>query len=239
MPVTTLTDATFAADVLAHSGLVVVDIWAEWCTPCRALVPIFDALSAQYGERVRVMKLDADANVEVVARFEIRALPTVMIFSGGVLVDRISGAQSITRYTAAIDAQLDRIKAGGAPEATTAPQAAAPAAVPRDAEAQARELLNSPDAMVVFKHSSSCPVSFMAKRQVDGFVAENPHVPTRTVVVQLERDLSNALETVSRIRHESPQVFIVQNGRVLWDASHGSITQRRLTSALASLAPQS
>jgi thioredoxin 1 len=240
MTVTAVTDSSFATDVLAHAGVVVVDIWAEWCTPCRALVPIFTALAATYAGRVRILKLDADANVEVVSRYEIRALPTVLIFQGGVLVDRISGAQPMAHYTSAIDARLQQLAApGGGTVAPLAPSAyvADPVVVPPDEESQARALLDSRVVSVVFKHSSSCPVSFTAKRQLEQFAAEHPDVPTRTVVVQMERGLSNALAMVSRIRHETPQVFLVQNGRVLWDASHGAITRHRLAAALSSVLP--
>jgi len=241
MTVALLTDGAFATDVLAHPGLVVVDVWAEWCTPCRALVPIFNALAERYDGRVRVAKLDADANLETVTRFDVRALPTVLIFQGGVLVERLSGARSLGSYVDAIDAHLAR---GG--EAVTAvssvERAMAPPPTPAKAESHAiraaRELLGHHEAMLVFKHSNSCPVSFTAKRQYDQFVAANPAVPTRLVIVQQERELSNALETVSRLRHESPQALIVRDGQVLWDASHGGITKPRLEQAFVAVQPQ-
>ena len=70
--------------------------------------------------------------------------------------------------------------------------------VQKPAIREARELLANGEALLVFKHSNSCPVSFTAKRQYDQFLAANPDVPTRLVVVQQERALSNALETVRR-----------------------------------------
>lgn len=240
MPVALLTDGTFATDVLAYPGLVVVDVWAEWCTPCRALVPIFDTLADRYDGRVRVAKLDADANLETVTRFDVRALPTVLIFQGGVLVERLSGARSLGSYVDAIDAHLARggeaAVAVSSVERTMAPPLAT-ARVESDALREARALIAHEEAMLVFKHSNSCPVSFTAKRQYDQFVAAHPDVPTRLVIVQQERDLSNALETVSRLRHESPQALIVREGRVLWDASHGAITKPRLEQAFVAVRP--
>ena len=228
MPVALLTDGAFATDVLAHPGLVVVDVWAEWCTPCRALVPIFTTLADRYDGRVRVAKLDADANLETVTRFDVRALPTVLIFQGGALVERLSGARSLGAYVDAIDAHLARggeaVVAAPSVERTMAPPA--PTTTTADSEA-----------MLVFKHSNSCPVSFTAKRQYDEFVAANPGVTTRLVIVQQERELSQALETVSRLRHESPQALIVRDGRVLWDASHGGITKPRLEQAFLAVRP--
>ena len=244
MPVLSLTDGTFASDVLAHPALVVVDIWAEWCTPCRALIPIFQTLAERYDDRVRVAKLDADANLETVTQYDVRALPTVLIFQGGVLVERLSGARTLGTYIDAIDVHLARGSGSGGGDTMAAPvaervlSAAGPGPDERYALQEARELLANGDAMLVFKHSNSCPVSFTAKRQYDQFVAANPAVPTRLVIVQQERDLSNALETVSQLRHESPQALIVREGRVLWNASHGSITKPRLEQAFVTVQPR-
>ncbi len=237
MPVTTLTDRTFSSDVLSHPGLVVVDVWADWCTPCRALVPIFDTLADRYAGKVRVSKLDADANVETVTRFDVRALPTVLIFQSGVLVERLSGARAIGTYVDAIEAHLARGDAGAVAVSSMQQPIAAPppAKAESDAIREARALLANGEAMLLFKHSNSCPVSFTAKRHYDRFVAANPEVPTRLVIVQRERDLSLALETVSRVRHESPQALIVREGQVLWDASHSGITEPRLQQAFATL----
>ncbi len=237
MPVALLTDGAFATDVLAHPGLVVVDVWAEWCTPCRALVPIFDTLAARFDGSVRVAKLDADANLETVTRYDVRALPTVLIFQGGVLVERLSGARSLGTYVDAIETHLARDGSTVAAVPTVERVIPPPASAESYAIREARELLAHGEAMLVFKHSNSCPVSFTAKRQYDQFVAANPDVPTRLVVVQQERELSNALETVSRLRHESPQALIVREGRVLWDASHGGITKPRLEQAFVAVQP--
>ena len=241
MTVALLTDGAFATDVLAHPGLVVVDVWAEWCAPCRALVPIFNTLAERYDGRVRVAKLDADANLETVTRFDVRALPTVLIFRGGVLVERLSGARSLGSYVDAIDAHLARrgeaVVAVPSVERTMAPPAPTTTSVESDAIREARALLSHHEAMLVFKHSSACPVSFTAKRQFDQFAVANPDVPPRLVVIQQERELSNALETVSRLRHESPQALIVRDGRVLWDASHGGITKPRLEQAFVAVRP--
>ena len=118
-----------------------------------------------------------------------------------------------------------------------APPAPTTTTAESEAVREARVLLSHHEAMLVFKHSNSCPVSFTAKRQYDEFVAANPGVTTRLVIVQQERELSQALETVSRLRHESPQALIVRDGRVLWDASHGGITKPRLEQAFLAVRP--
>jgi bacillithiol system protein YtxJ len=91
------------------------------------------------------------------------------------------------------------------------------------------------DVAVVFKHSETCPVSWMAKRQVDEFVRHHPEVPLRVVIVQKERQLSNRVAAETGIRHESPQVLVFRRGQVTEDASHAEVTSQFLT---ASTRPQ-
>ena len=110
--------------------------------------------------------------------------------------------------------------------------------VQKPAIREARELLANGEALLVFKHSNSCPVSFTAKRQYDQFLAANPDVPTRLVVVQQERALSNALETVRRLQHASPQALIVREGCVLWETPLGGITKPRLDQAFVTVRSQ-
>ena len=87
-----VTDDTFAAEVEAHDGLTVVDFWAEWCGPCRMLAPVVERLAARHGDRVRVVKVNADENQRTSVRFGVRGLPTLLFFREGKLVDRIVGA---------------------------------------------------------------------------------------------------------------------------------------------------
>ena len=87
----TVTDASFA-DVVERSPLpVLLDAWAAWCAPCRMIAPVIEELAGELAGRVRVGKLDVDANPLVAARFGIRSIPTLLIMSGGREVDRIVG----------------------------------------------------------------------------------------------------------------------------------------------------
>jgi bacillithiol system protein YtxJ len=81
---------------------------------------------------------------------------------------------------------------------------------------------------VVFKHSQTCPVSWMANRHVQSFTQAHPEVPLYTLIVQKERGLSNQLAEVTGIRHESPQILVFRRGQVVSDASHGDITTQYL-----------
>ena len=86
-----VTDATFA-EVVERSPLpVLVDAWASWCAPCRMIAPVIAELAGELAGRVRVGKLDVDANPRTAARFGIRSIPTLLVMSGGREVDRIVG----------------------------------------------------------------------------------------------------------------------------------------------------
>jgi thioredoxin 1 len=87
-----VTDATFDAEVEKAEGLVVVDFWAEWCGPCRAVGPVVEKLAEDYRGRVKVLKLDTDANQATAARYNIRSIPSILLFKGGKPVDGVIGA---------------------------------------------------------------------------------------------------------------------------------------------------
>jgi thioredoxin 1 len=99
-------DSDFESHVLKANGLVLVDFWAEWCGPCKMLSPVIDALADQYQGRLKVFKMDVDSNEEVPAKFQIRGIPTVMIFKDGAMVERLVGAQSKQVFEDAIGKHL-------------------------------------------------------------------------------------------------------------------------------------
>jgi thioredoxin len=88
-----VTDATFAA-VVEHSPLpVLLDLWAAWCGPCQMLAPVVEALAAEMAGRVCVAKLNVDENPRTAARFNVRSIPTLLVFQAGREIDRIVGVQ--------------------------------------------------------------------------------------------------------------------------------------------------
>lgn len=230
-----VTDAQFASQVLRSPVPVLVDVWAAWCQPCVTLKPVMNRLSETYRDRVTVLTLDADSNLETVTKFDIRALPTVLLFDRGALVARQTGAQSYSTYLAMIDAQLEA-RARGTPVAALPDIAPRSVSHPGDSPAagEARQLVEAGEPTLIFKHSATCSISIGVKREYDSFVRTHPEVPTRLVVVQQERPLSNAIADVLRVEHESPQAIVVHNGQVLWHASHHRITASRIADAVAS-----
>jgi thioredoxin 1 len=88
-----VTDATFEADVLKSSVPVLVDFWAEWCAPCRRLAPKVKELAEEFGEKLRVVKLDVDANPRTAAQMQVRAMPTLLVIKNGAVVGQLVGDQ--------------------------------------------------------------------------------------------------------------------------------------------------
>ena len=101
-----VTESEFAEKVLRAEKPVLVDFWAEWCGPCRALGPIIEALASDYGDRVTVAKVDVDANQNVAMQFGIRSIPTVMLFDKGQIVDTFIGVRPKADYEASLDGAL-------------------------------------------------------------------------------------------------------------------------------------
>jgi thioredoxin 1 len=92
--VSAVDDASFEREVLGADVPVVLDFWAEWCSPCRALAPTFEELAKQYDGRARFLKLNVDENSAVPQRFGIKGIPTLVFFDGGHEVERVVGAAS-------------------------------------------------------------------------------------------------------------------------------------------------
>src|SRR4051794_20473003 len=99
-----LDDAMFQDVINRGARPILVDFWAPWCPPCRALAPTIEAIAGQFDGRADVAKLDVDRNPEAAAAHGITSIPTVLIFRGGRVVDRIAGLQSRARYERALEA---------------------------------------------------------------------------------------------------------------------------------------
>ena len=103
-----VTDATFANEVVSASASVpvLVDCWAPWCGPCRMIAPVLDQLAAESGGRYQIVKLNVDENPRTSAQFQIRSIPTMLIFKNGQVVDQIVGAVPKQTIAGRLAAQL-------------------------------------------------------------------------------------------------------------------------------------
>ena len=97
-----LTSANFSSTT-SQKGVVLVDFWAPWCGPCRAIAPLIDELSGDYAGKLKVAKCNVDENPKTPSRYGIRAIPTLIIFKGGNVSEQITGAVAKSQISAAID----------------------------------------------------------------------------------------------------------------------------------------
>ncbi|OAU95631.1 thioredoxin [Moraxella catarrhalis] len=106
MSIINATDASFDTDVVNSDGLVLVDFWAAWCGPCKAIAPVLEELAEDYQGRVKIVKVDVDANPQSAARFGIRSIPTLFVFKNGERVETVVGGRPKSEFATLLDKHL-------------------------------------------------------------------------------------------------------------------------------------
>jgi thioredoxin len=99
----TFTDGSFDTDVLRSEVPVLVDFWAEWCGPCRQMAPTIDVVASEYAGKLKVGKLDVDSNGNTAMRYNIRGIPTLLLFKGGQVVEQRVGAVGKSEVVKMVD----------------------------------------------------------------------------------------------------------------------------------------
>ena len=90
---TAVTDSDFATEIEGHKGLAMVDFWAEWCGPCKAIGPMIEQLATEYKDSVKIRKMNVDENPATQLRYNVRSIPAVIFFKDGTVIDQVIGAQ--------------------------------------------------------------------------------------------------------------------------------------------------
>jgi thioredoxin 1 len=89
-----ITEASFSSNVLNNEKIVLVDFWAPWCGPCKAIAPVLDEIAGQHPDTISVAKVDIDADPGIAQTYQVLSIPTIIVFRGGEPVKRITGAKS-------------------------------------------------------------------------------------------------------------------------------------------------
>lgn len=101
-----VSDATFEADVLQSEIPALVDFWAEWCGPCKMIAPILDEIADEYAGKIKICKVDVDSNSETAAKFNVRGIPTLLVFKNGAVEATKVGALSKGQLTEFVDSLI-------------------------------------------------------------------------------------------------------------------------------------
>ncbi len=106
MKVIQLTDTNFETQIIKADKLALIDFWADWCGPCKMLSPILDELASDYADKIIVGKVDVDNNPQLSTKYNIKTIPTILIFKNGKILETLQGSRAKTFFSEAIERHL-------------------------------------------------------------------------------------------------------------------------------------
>ncbi len=205
-----VTDATFEREVLASEIPVLVDFWATWCQPCRVVAPVLEELSEAYAGRLKIAKLDIDANPQIASLLRIQSIPTMVLFAGGQPVEAVQGALPKDALQQFIDKHVGSAPPGQAPTKIS----------PEDL----KKLMDAGQPTVVFdlrepQHFSRSHLRRARCVTVDRLAAEAAQVPRGTLIVLVDRTGEQTEDLAKSLLEQGISAVSLEKGLLAWEGS--------------------
>jgi thioredoxin 1 len=214
MPTLKVTDATFQSAVLEAELPVLVDFWATWCAPCRAVAPILEELAETYAGKLLVAKVDVDESPRTAQAYRIRSIPTLAVFEGGRALEQVAGALPRAQLVALLERHVSTLK----------PPTIEPAAL------AARLTAREPTAILDLRDPRDFGRSHLRRARcvpAEALEAELAVLSPDTLVVLVDRAGEGATAAAARFAGRRPQVVALAKGLLAWEgAGHPTYSDR-------------
>lgn len=208
MPTVKVTDATFEREVLASDIPVLVDFWATWCGPCKAIAPILEELSDEYADKLKIAKLDVDANPQIASLMRIQSIPMMVLFDRGQPVDAVQGAVPKEALQQFLAKHVGQASGDGASTKVT-PE-------------QLKQLIDAGQPVQVFDireplHFSRSHLRRAKCVSAESVVAEAATVPPGVLIVLVDRTGENTEALAKDLQAKGISAVSLEKGLLAWE----------------------
>ena len=210
MPTIKITDETFEREVLTAEVPVLVDFWATWCGPCKAIAPVLEELSDEYAGRLKIAKLDVDANPRFASMLRIQSIPTMILFDGGQPIDAVQGALPKDALQQFLDKHVGSTPPGEMPTQIS----------PEDL----KKLMDAGRPTVVFdirepQHFSRSHLRHAKCVSADGLENEAAAVPPGVLIILVDRTGEQTEELAKGLQEKGLSAVALEKGLLAWEGS--------------------